>query len=124
MVTLGVCLMFVALLVKADVFDEISTALRGADSETVGKYFDNNVELRTADKSSTYSKNQAKQVLKQFFTNYPVKSFSLMHKGSSAQGAQYAIGKLETSKGDFRTYMYLKESGGKLYIQQLTFDIQ
>jgi hypothetical protein len=119
---LGFCLLF--LVARADVFDDIAIALRSGNAREVAKYFDANVELKTLDKSNNYSKNQAELVLKEFLDSYKTKSFNIVHRGSSAKGAQYSIGTMETAKGSFRVYIYMKDVKGKLYIQELSFEKQ
>lgn len=119
---IGFCLVSVAVL--ADVFDNIAQAFRAGDAKAIAKYFDNNIELRIADKGSVYSRNQAELVLKEFLNNNAPKAFNVVHRGSSAKGALYAIGTMETSKGNYRTYILVKEVGGKQYIEELQFEKQ
>lgn len=118
----GFCL--VSLAVWADVFDNIAQAFRSGDAKGIARYFDNNIELRIADKGSVYSHNQAELVLKEFFSNNTPRSFNLVHRGSSAKGALYAIGTMETSKGNYRTYILVKEVRGNQYIEELQFEKQ
>ena len=118
----GFC--FAWIVVKADIFDDIASALRKGESHNVSKFFDTVVELKIVDKSSNYSRNQAEHVLKEFLDQHTPKSFNIVHRGSSAKGSQYSIGNLETNKGTFRTYMYMKDVNGKLYIQELSFEKQ
>ena len=117
---MGFCL--IALVAKADVFDEIATAIKSGNAREVAKYFDNNVELKIVDKSSVYSRNQAEMVLNDFFSKNQPTSFSVIHRGSSSKGARYAIGTLTTGQGSYRTYIYIKEVSGRLYIQELSID--
>jgi hypothetical protein len=119
---LGFCL--IAIIAKADIFDEIAIALKSGNASEVSKYFDTSIELRTLGKSNVYSKNQAEMVLKDFFDNNQPKNFTVIHRGASAKGARYAIGNLETAKGTYRTYLYIKDVSGKLYIQELSIEQQ
>jgi Na+-transporting NADH:ubiquinone oxidoreductase subunit NqrC len=118
--------MFSVLVVMAqnDIFDKIAGALKSGKSHEVAAYFDSSVEMKLMDKSAVYSKNQAEMVLKDFFEKNPVHNFNIIHRGTSAKGARYAIGNLETSNGTFRTYLYVKDANGNLTIQQLNIENQ
>jgi hypothetical protein len=108
---------------SADIFDDLAGALKTGNASEVARYFDNSVELKTGDKSAVYSKNQGELVLKQFFSTHPAKNFTVIHRGSSAKGARYAIGTYQTSNGEnYRVYIYIKESSGKLFVQEITFE--
>ncbi len=107
---------------KADIFDEVAMAIRSGNANAVSKYFASSIELKTLDKSSVYSKNQAELVLKEFFNSHGPRNFSIIHRGSSAKGARYAIGSMEAGQGSFRVYLYITEAGGQLLIQELSFE--
>jgi len=78
--------------------------------------------LTVLDKEGTFSKAQAEQIMKEFFTKYTPKSFEIKSQGTSSDGSNYAIGTLVTNKGNFRTYFLVKTISNKSYIQQLQFD--
>lgn len=122
--TLPLILMAFVVFAQADIFDKIASVLKTGNSKDIAAFFDTSVELKTLDKTSVYSKNQAEMVLKDFFDKNPVRNFTIIHRGTSAKGARYAIGNLETAKGTFRTYLYVKETGGNLTIQQLNIENQ
>lgn len=114
------CLFTIA--AKADIFDEVAVAIRSGNASAVSKYFASSIELKTIDKSNVYSKNQAELVLREFFQSHTPRSFNVIHRGSSAKGARYAIGSMETAQGSFRVYLYITEAGGQLLIQELSFE--
>ena len=70
---------------------------------------------------SLMNKAQAEQILKDFFNKNTPRSFSIIHRGESKDGAKYAIGNLTTSNGNYRVYYYFKVSGGSVNIQELRF---
>lgn len=107
----------------SDVLDDIALAIRSGNTRELVKYFDANVEITLLDEEGTYSKAQAEQVVKDFFDNNKPQSFVLVHRGSSTDGALYAIGSLKTtSNQEFRTYYYVKKRGDKSLIQELRFE--
>jgi hypothetical protein len=100
---------------------EVINGIKSGNSTTVSKYFDNTVEISLAGKSGNYSKSQGEVVLRDFFANNAVKSFTVIHQGDSG-GSEYCIGTLVTNKGTFRTTVNLKQKGDKKMLQELKFE--
>ena len=94
--------------------------MKSGNAAEVAKYFDENVEITFSDKSSSYSKQKAEQVLRDFFTTNPVSSFDIIHQ-SKNDDSQYCIGNLVTKNGTFRTTIYVKQKSQQQLIQELRF---
>ncbi|MGB4830989.1 MAG: DUF4783 domain-containing protein [Chitinophagales bacterium] len=108
---------------KVGDLENIAAAISSGNSKELATYFDNTVEVKIANKEGAYSKSQAEAIIKDFFTKNPPTSFSFIHEGNSGgNNAHYAIGNLVTSKGTYRTYVYLKKINNKFVIQELKFD--
>ena len=108
-----------------DVYEEIANSIRSGDARQVATFFGNTIDLTLDDKENVYSRAQAELVLKDFFGKNPPKSFTIIHKGSSPEGTQYAIGKLITSNGkNFRVSFYVKGSNGKSILQELRIEAE
>jgi hypothetical protein len=105
-----------------DIFDEISVSIRSGNPREVSKFFNSTVEMTIPNSENIYSKTQAEHILRDFFAAHPPTVYNIIHKGASSQNAQYAIGKLQTANGNFRTYIFVKESGGRFFIQELRFE--
>lgn len=106
----------------ADLLDDIANALRSGDAKSVSRFFGNTIDLTILSQEEVYSKTQAEQVLKDFFQKNPPRSFSVLHKGESKEGAKYAIGTMTTAQGQvFRTYFFIKVKSGQPIIQELRF---
>jgi hypothetical protein len=111
-----------SLLGAADLLDDIANALRSGDAKSVSRYFGNTIDLTILSQEEVYSKTQAEQVLKDFFQKNPPRSFTLLHKGESKEGAKYAIGTMTSAQGQvFRTYFFIKVKSGQPVIQELRF---
>ena len=106
--------------IAGEELDKIGEAIKANDISALSAYFESKLELTILEDEGTYSKAQAEQVVKDFLTKHKPTSFKLIHRGSSG-GSRFGIGELNTSKGIFRTYVYIKESGGKTIIQELRF---
>ena len=100
---------------------EVVTAMKAGNAAQVARFFDTNVEISMPDKSNSYSKSQAELVLKDFFSNNPVKGFDIIHKGENA-GSEYCIGTLVTKNGSFRTTIFMKQKGDAQLLQELRFE--
>jgi hypothetical protein len=94
--------------------------MKSGNATEVAKYFDETVEITFADKSNSYSKQKAEQVLRDFFTENSVSGFDVIHQ-SKNDDSQYCIGNLITKKGTFRTMIYVKQKNQKQVIQELRF---
>ena len=74
-----------------DITDDASAAVKTGNAANVAKYFSASVDMKILDKEDVYSKAQAELILKEFFSGNPVKSFTIIHKGTSKNGDQFAI---------------------------------
>ena len=101
--------------------DEVIAAMKAGNATEIARFFDNTVEINTADKSGSYSKSQAELVLKDFFSTNTVKGFTLDHKGENS-GSQYCIGTLVTKNATYRTTVFMKQKGDKQVLQTITFE--
>jgi len=105
-----------------DIPPKIFDAMKVGNATELAKFFNSSVELVILDKDDVYSKQQAEQILKSFFDKNKAKSFTLLHQGGK-EGAQYAIGNLETITGKmYRVYFLVKEEGGKPLIHQMRIE--
>ncbi|MCC6385688.1 MAG: DUF4783 domain-containing protein [Bacteroidia bacterium] len=117
------CTSFIRLEATADIFDDLTSVIRSGDSRQISRYFGSNVDLTILSSEEVYSKAQAEQVLKDFFTKNPPRSFNFIHKGLSKDGAKYAIGSYVSTQGaSYRTYIFIKTVNGSEIIQELRFE--
>ncbi|MFA9213962.1 MAG: DUF4783 domain-containing protein [Candidatus Methylacidiphilales bacterium] len=104
-------LLFIPFISKADVFDDVVATIKTNNSDAVGKYLNANVEITLLETESLCSKAQAEQMLKKFFDKYPSKVINIKHRGTSGQGAKYAIASYETASGlKLRLYIFMKDN--------------
>ena len=116
---------FSAFAFKADVIDDIATAIRSGNPKNISRFFIDNIDLKVIEQEDVYSKQQAEMILKDFFSKHPVKSYTVAHKSESKNGSQFVvIGTLETTNGKFRTYFLIKTAGGQTLIQQFRIEAE
>lgn len=99
----------------------ISMAFKAGNAAELSKYMNSTIELLLLDKEDFYKKNVAELILKDFFTEYQTRDFSISHQGAK-NDAQYAIGDLRTEKGDFRVYILLKKVDNELLIHLIRIE--
>jgi hypothetical protein len=99
----------------------ISLAIKAGNATELSKYMNSTVELLLLDKEDFYKKNVAETILKDFFNEYHSKGFIIRHQGAR-NDAQYAIGNLETEKGNFSVYFLLKKVDQELLIHQIRIE--
>jgi hypothetical protein len=99
----------------------ISIAIKAGNATELSKYMNSTIELLLLDKEDFYKKNVAETILRDFFSSYQTKDFTIRHQGAK-NDAQYAIGNLKTEKGDFRVYFLLKKVNEDLLIHQIRIE--
>jgi hypothetical protein len=114
-----VCTAYSSLAGPEETAAQVSAALQAGNAADVAKYFNPMVDLTLPGYDDSYSKTQAGQILKDFFTQNPVKGFKVTKQGSSPDGTYYTIGTLETGKKNYQVYFLIKTANGQNLIQQL-----
>jgi hypothetical protein len=99
----------------------ISVAIKAGNASELSRYMNSTIELLLLDKEDFYKKNVAETILKDFFSEYQTRDFTIRHQGAKSD-AQYAIGNLKTEKGDFRVYLLLKKVDQELLIHQIRIE--
>jgi hypothetical protein len=102
-----------------DIPVKIFKALEIGNVENLSQYFNESIELILMDNEGIYSKQQASQILKDFFKKHRPTEFTVLHQGGT-ENSKYAIGKLVTNRGTFRVHFLVKvNKDGKPLIHQL-----
>ena len=92
--------------------------LKAGNADKLSAYFASSLEIGIGDEEDTYNKEEAANILRTFFANHKPGSFSIKHKGNAPDGSEFIIGHLQTNKGNFRTYLVIKNNT----IQELSFE--
>ena len=106
-----------------DIYEDFGNAIRSGDAKQVAVYFGNTIDLTLLNQEDIYSKAQAEQILRDFFSKNSPKSFSIVHKGSSQEGTLYGIGTLTSSNAKtYRVSFYMKSVNGKSSLLELRIE--
>ena len=99
----------------------IATALERADAAQLSNYLDATVELTVLNQYDVYSKQQAANIIADFFRKNTVTGFQTIHSGNK-DAASFAIGNLSTINQTFRIYILIRSVSGQPTIQQLRIE--
>lgn len=88
--------------------DGLSTAFKSGDAEKIATHFTDPIDLSIPDNEGVFSKTQATQILKTFFSKNKPNNFKVVHNGDSKNNSHYSIGNLTTSSGIYRIYILYK----------------
>jgi hypothetical protein len=105
-----------------DINKQIVSALSAGNATELADFFNTMVDLSIPGTEDTYGKTQATRILQDFFSKYPVKSYKSSKQGSSNDGSQFSIGRMEAGNKIFRVYYLMKRTPDKFLIHQ--FQIQ
>lgn len=119
-------LVTVNLFAQTDITTDVEGLIKAGNAKELAKYFTDNIDLAIdhSDFDDIASKSQAEQILKKFFDECTVKSFTIKHTGKSQLGIEYRIGELETSCGKQRVTINLKKVGDVYLIHQLRIETE
>lgn len=111
--------------VSGDVPEGLVNALKTGNAKELAKYFNTTIELVIGEKEGIYSKAQAEQILKDFFTKNPLTrdTFRLLHEVGK-ESSRYAIGNLHTTKGVYRMSFLIKTVNNTPLIDQLRIEAE
>jgi hypothetical protein len=119
---IALCLININIFAYANNFDDVLQQLKIGNASGLVKMFNNNVELTLLETEGIYSKQQAEVMLRNFFNQHPPKQVVLQHKGTSSKGAMYGIMIYESNTAKFRTYIFMKDNGYGMQINEFRIE--
>ncbi len=107
--------------VTAQSTDKITETVQSGSSKALGKFLKGNVTLNINNTLSDYSKNQAEQILRDFFRKNPPKEFKQLHQDEPADRSWHIIGRYLSEEANFRVLIKGVKEEGKLMISSMEF---
>lgn len=102
---------------------EISQALGSGDIAKLTSYLGAEVELSVMGEDDFFTKAEATEQLKAFFSQNQATKFTQIHTGTSeTTKAEYCIGNLVAGGKTFRVVIYLTKTPDGLRIKKMSFD--
>lgn len=99
----------------------ISLAFKAGNAAELSKFFNEEIELVLIDKEDLYSRKQAEQIMKQFFSENRPSSFRIIFEGGK-ETSRYAIGTLTAKNHEYRIYLLIKNGNNNPLIHQLRIE--
>lgn len=107
---------------SAQEFKEIIDLVSHGDGMSLVAHMGSEVDLSINDELKTLERNEAGKKLVDFFHQNPVKSFDVVHKGTSKGGVTYLISQLITEKSAFRMTMYIRVEENQHHIESIEIE--
>lgn len=104
-----------------DVFVPIAKYMEGGDAEKLSAWFADNLEISILSVTNDSSRNQAKQIMKSFFSQYTPRSFEISHKAGRSN-MKYALGALNAGGELFLVTIFVSCKESTYKIQQIKID--
>ena len=101
--------------------DPIVKAFNAADVEALSGYFHMRLQVNISDSDYMCSRSQAKEIMREFFTNNKPSSFSIIFEGGK-EDSNFSIGTLVTSSGNYRVNIFFRKFEGEYLIHLLRIE--
>lgn len=106
-----------------DVFIPIAKYMEAGDSDRLSVWFADNLQVEVLGSINNCTRNQAKLIMRNFFTNHTPKSFKIMHK-SGRPPMNYAVANLDAGGSQYRVIIFVKTVEGRNEILQIKIENQ
>ena len=107
---------------QGEIVDSLSALFKSANSKEISKNFSPSVELTINEEEDVYSKAQAEQILREFFTKNPPSSSAVVHLINTNPNYRFGVLALGTKNGKFRVAVTLKKTANTFFITELRIE--
>ena len=114
--------MFNPMAIEGDIVDTLSSLFKSANSKEISKNFSSSVELKINEEEDVYSKAQAEQILRDFFTKSAPVNSTVVHLINTNPNYRFGVLSLSTKNGKFRVAITLKKVSNTFYITELRIE--
>ena len=102
-------------------FTALGNDLKSGDAATFAQWFAEDMEVDILGTAGVCSRSQARQLMKNFFSRYTPKSFTIVHLSGSLP-MRYCIGTLLAWGERFRIILFVKSQREEHKLQQLRIE--
>lgn len=110
--------------IQGDIIDSLSAHFKTGNSKEIAVSFSPSVDLIIIDEEDVYSKAQAEQILRSFFSKYPPVKSAVIHRLNTNPNYRYGALSLLTKNGTFRVSITMKKSGTAFFITELRIETE
>jgi hypothetical protein len=109
-------------LFQGDFIDEMSSLFKSGNSKEIARNFSSSVALSIIHDEDVYSKVQAEQILRDFFSKHSPTNSSVLHLINTNPNMRFGILSLSTRNGKFRISITSKKVSNSFLITELRID--
>jgi hypothetical protein len=103
--------------------DAIGAAFKSGNAGAVSRYFGPSVDITINNSTSTYSRTQGEQILRDFFSRNAVRDFDIDYSGAStSSNSSFTVGSLQTVNGKFKVYLSLRPTDGGAVLKEVRIE--
>lgn len=107
---------------QSDIIDNLSAHFKAGNAKEIASSFASSVDLIIIDEEDVYSKAQAEQILRNFFTKYAPQKSAVIHLINANPNFRFGILSLQTKNGKFRVSITMKKSNNAFFITELRIE--
>jgi len=96
-------------------------AFQAGDVEGLSEFFNARLQVNISDNEYMCSKSQAKEIMREFFSNNKPSSFTVIFEGGK-EDSNFSIGTLVTEKGNYRVNVFFRKFEGVYLIHLLRIE--
>lgn len=123
--SLFVCLimsMSVASAQQSDVFDSLAKYFSTSDAPKISALFSSTLELNILSEENVYSKAQAEQIMRDFFSKNEPASVKIIHRLNSNPNFKLAVFSMATAKDKFRISISVSSNADAFLVKQIRIE--
>ena len=107
---------------QGDIIDSLSGHFKAGNAKEIAVNFSSSVDLIIIDEEDVYSKAQAEQILRSFFSKYQPQKSTVIHRLNTNPNYRYGALSLVTKNGSFRVSITMKKAGSAFFITELRIE--
>ena len=111
-------------ILQGDIIDTLAGHFKTGSSKEIAVNFSSSVDLIIIDEEDVYSKAQAEQILRSFFSKYPPNKSTVIHRLNNHPNYRYGAISLATKNGTFRVSITMKKTGNAFFITELRIEAE
>ncbi len=104
--------------------DVLAKYFTAGDAQKVSEYFSSTLELNILSEENLYSKPQAEQIIRDFFSKNKPVSVKIIHRLISNPNYKLAVLSMVTAKDKFRVTISLSSNGERFLIKEMRIEYE
>lgn len=107
---------------QPDIIDVVAKHIRASDASKVSAQFSSVLQLNILSEENVYSKAQAQQILRDFFSKNKPVSVKIIHRLGSNPNYKLAVLSMLTAKDKFRISISFSSNGTRFLIKDMRIE--